>query len=72
MLHGYRGRPAADVAAVVAAVTAVLRYVEVSDGAVTELDVNPLLALPSGAVAVDALIVRHPSPRSSGVAGGVA
>ena len=72
VLHGYRGRPAADVAAVVAAVTAVLRYVEVSDGAVTELDVNPLLALPSGAVAVDALIVRHPSPRSSGVAGGVA
>jgi acyl-CoA synthetase (NDP forming) len=60
VLAGYRGRPGADLDAVVQAVGAVLRYVESSAGAVTELDVNPLLALPRGAVAVDALIVHRP------------
>lgn len=64
VLRGYRGRPAADLEAVADAVAAVVRYVEASGGAVTELDVNPLLALPvgqaPGAVAVDALVVRRP------------
>jgi acyl-CoA synthetase (NDP forming) len=65
VLRGYRGRPAADLGAVADAVAAVIRYVEESAGAVTELDVNPLLALPrgtgdGGAVAVDALVVRRP------------
>jgi acyl-CoA synthetase (NDP forming) len=63
VLAGYRGRPAADLDAVVAAVTAVIDYVQAAGGAVTELDVNPLLALPAGAVAVDALIVCRPQQR---------
>jgi len=46
-------------------VTAVLDCVQAAGGAITDVDVNPLLALPAGAVAVDALIVgrpeRHPA-----------
>lgn len=61
LLAGHRGRPAADADAVVDAVLAAVRYVVDAGGAVVELDINPLLALPrgKGAVAVDALVVRH-------------
>jgi acetyl-CoA synthetase len=61
LLRGHRDRPPADVEAIVATVLAIAGYVEASGGAVVELDVNPLLALPSGqgAVAVDALVVRR-------------
>lgn len=58
VLQGFRGGPQGDVAAAVDAVHAVARYAH--HAAVAEIDVNPLLVLPSGrgAVAVDALI-RH-------------
>jgi len=62
ILAGYRGRPAADVGAVVGAVTALATFAADSGGRVVELEVNPLLVLPAGliasqgAVAVDALL----------------
>ena len=59
LLAGYRGKPAADIDAVVDAVLAVAGFAEAHRDRLGELDVNPLLVLPEGqgAVAVDALIV---------------
>jgi hypothetical protein len=54
LLNGYRGQTAADIDAIVDAVMAVLDYSQ--QHPVYELDINPLLALQQGAVAVDALI----------------
>ena len=56
LLAGYRGRPAADIEAVLDAAEAVARYAEANAGRLIELDVNPLIAGRSGAVAADALI----------------
>jgi hypothetical protein len=61
LLRGYRGRPAAAVAAIGAAAAAVARYAAATPGLV-ELDVNPLMAGPHGAVAVDALIRLNGGP----------
>lgn len=55
-LRGWRGRPAADREAALDAVEAVARYAASAAGRLIELDVNPLIAGPAGAVAVDALI----------------
>ena len=54
ILKGYRGQPSADMHAIVDAVMAVLDYSHKHP--VYELDINPVLALKHGAVAVDALI----------------
>ncbi len=56
LLGGYRGRPAADRGAVVAAVLAVQRYVVENAARVEEVEVNPLICTPARAVAADALI----------------
>lgn len=56
LLAGYRGAPPADRVAIVAAVRAVQDFVTAHDGQVSEVEINPLLCLPEGAVAVDALI----------------
>jgi acyl-CoA synthetase (NDP forming) len=57
VLRGYRGKPAGDIAAAVDAIAAVARYAEAYRDDLLELDVNPLMVLEKGAVAVDALIV---------------
>ena len=56
LLKGYRGKPAADLDAIVAAVMAVQRFVEAHADRLDELDINPLIATPERAVAADALI----------------
>jgi acetate---CoA ligase (ADP-forming) len=58
MLQGFRGKPRADVPALVDAVLAVSRYAEMNLGSLVELDVNPVIVRPIGlgAVAADALI----------------
>ncbi|MEX0758693.1 MAG: acetate--CoA ligase family protein, partial [Tistlia sp.] len=58
LIEGHRGRPAGDLAALVAAVQAVQRYAVAEAHRLVELDVNPVLVLPEGrgAVAVDALV----------------
>ncbi len=55
LVEGFRGR-SGDAAAVISAVEAVAAFAAVHRGLIEELDVNPLLVLPQGAVAVDALI----------------
>jgi acyl-CoA synthetase (NDP forming) len=56
LIEGFRGRPAGDLEAVVQAVLAVQRFALDHLHALDELDVNPLIVRPDGAVAVDALI----------------
>jgi acyl-CoA synthetase (NDP forming) len=57
LLTGARGRPAADVGALVDVIMRVQRLAVDLAGEVTELDINPLIVRPKGAVAVDALVV---------------
>ncbi len=56
LLQGFRGRPEADLEALVAAIGAVADYACEHAGQLLELDVNPLLVGAQGTVAVDALI----------------
>ena len=56
ILRGVRGRPGVDLDRLAALVSAVGRLL-VSDPAVVEVDLNPVIAWPDGAVAVDALVV---------------
>jgi acyl-CoA synthetase (NDP forming) len=57
LLRGVRGRPAADVEAVVRAALGLSALATDLGSAIGEIDVNPLVALPDRAVVVDALIV---------------
>jgi acyl-CoA synthetase (NDP forming) len=58
LLAGYRGRPPADVAALVETALACTRYAEANIDTLLEIDINPVIVRPAGrgAVAVDALI----------------
>jgi acyl-CoA synthetase (NDP forming) len=64
LLRGVRGRPPADVEALVDAIGKVQRLSLELAGTVTELDINPLLVLPEGrgVVALDALVVTREEP----------
>ncbi|MGJ8587234.1 MAG: acetate--CoA ligase family protein [Yoonia sp.] len=60
LLHGYRGAPAVDTQAIIDAVLAVQSYVIAKTP--IEVEINPLMCGPNGAVAADALITtgeRH-------------
>lgn len=57
LLAGYRGKSAADMAALVKGIMAVAAFAEANRHRLLELDVNPLMVRADGAVAVDALIV---------------
>jgi hypothetical protein len=62
LLAGVRGAPPADLSAVTRAIAALsLLALELGDE-LTELDINPLICGPAGAIAVDALAV----PRAAG------
>ncbi|CAI3800542.1 Trans-feruloyl-CoA synthase FCS1 [Pseudomonas sp. MM221] len=56
LLQGFRGRPPADLDALVAAIRAVADYACENAGQLLELDVNPLMVGAHGTTAVDALI----------------
>ncbi|MFL6602386.1 MAG: acetate--CoA ligase family protein [Steroidobacteraceae bacterium] len=58
LLAGFRGKPAGDVPALVAAVVACTRYAEANLNRLREIDINPVIVRPAGlgALAVDALI----------------
>jgi acetate---CoA ligase (ADP-forming) len=61
MLAGYRGKPGCDMPALVDAIARIAAWAMDHADRLEEMDVNPLLALPAGAVAVDALIrMREP------------
>lgn len=56
LIEGYRGKPAADLKAIIDAVMAVQAYVIANADRVSEIEINPLMCTPDGAVAVDALL----------------
>ena len=58
LFHGYRGKPAADVDALIEAVLCVARYAAANLSRLVELDVNPIIVRPKGrgAIAVDTMI----------------
>lgn len=63
VLAGFRGRAACDLAALVEAIFAIARFAGDHSGSLEELEVNPLLALPKGVIAVDAMIrIRADAP----------
>jgi len=59
LLHCFRGRPATDLAALADALVRVSHLAMHLEGHLAELDINPLMVLPSGqgVKAVDALVV---------------
>jgi len=57
LLQGYRGAPAADLDAVCEAIARISEFAADFSDSIEEIDVNPLLARPDGAIALDALIV---------------
>jgi acetate---CoA ligase (ADP-forming) len=64
LLLGARGRPAGDLDAAARALAALSR-VAAAHPEIAELEINPLLVAPSGALALDArLVISHPEPRS--------
>lgn len=56
LLKGFRGKPAADISAIVATIMAVQDYVQAHAENLEELEINPLLCCPTRAVAADTLI----------------
>ena len=61
VLEGVRGQPPADIAALEAMLLALSAFME-AHPEVAELDLNPVLAYPDGAIAVDARIVMDAAP----------
>jgi acetyltransferase len=59
LLQGFRGRPAADLEALADTLVRVSHLAMHLEGHLAELDINPLMVLPSGqgVKAVDALVV---------------
>lgn len=57
LLQGYRGAPAVDMDAACEAIARISEFATDFADQVEEIDVNPLLARPDGAIALDALIV---------------
>ncbi|NJP25291.1 GNAT family N-acetyltransferase [Microbispora sp. SCL1-1] len=61
LLYGYRGRPAADVAALEEQIVRVGRFMDDLPD-VAELDLNPVIVTPDGAVAVDCRVRLAAAP----------
>jgi len=58
LLEGHRGRPAGDLCAVLDTLEAVAAFALANADTLLELDINPLLVLPNGSYAADALVRR--------------
>jgi hypothetical protein len=56
LLGGYRGRPAGDRHALIAAVMAIAGFAQTHAVTFAEAEINPLMVLDNGVVAVDVLL----------------
>jgi acyl-CoA synthetase (NDP forming) len=59
LLSGYRGEEPADFDAIIDAVMSVQNYVQHNAPQLIEVEINPLMCLPKGAIAADALITKE-------------
>jgi acyl-CoA synthetase (NDP forming) len=57
LLNGARGRPKGNVEALLDVIEGVAQLATSADGRLSELDLNPVVVTPEGAIAVDSLIV---------------
>jgi len=65
LLGGHRGRPAADLNELADCIVGFSMLAATLGDLIAELDVNPLIAGPAGAVAVDALVVPRAAAKKS-------
>ncbi len=56
LLRGYRGRPMCNIDSLVATILSLAEFVESRADTLVEMDINPLMVLPEGAVVADALL----------------
>ena len=56
LLCGYRGRAQCDIGKLVDTIMKIAEFAESNSGDLVEMDVNPLMVLPEGAIIADALI----------------
>ncbi len=63
LLRGVRGRPPADIKAIVRAALSLATLASDLGDCISEVDINPLVALPDRAVVVDALVVPNTNER---------
>jgi acyl-CoA synthetase (NDP forming) len=56
LLTGYRGKPTADIDAILAAIDTLQRFVIENASRIEEIEINPLICTPTRAVVADALI----------------
>jgi acetate---CoA ligase (ADP-forming) len=63
LLDGHRGKPPCDVDAFCDAAARFSAMVDAMRGNIAEIDVNPVIVTPSGAIAVDALVVARSGTR---------
>ncbi|WP_423908160.1 acetate--CoA ligase family protein [Candidatus Spongiihabitans sp.] len=56
LLRGYRGRPKCDMDSLVKTIIGLAEFAEANADRLIEMDINPLMVLPDGAVAADALL----------------
>ena len=59
VLRGFRGRPPVNLDAVAEVLVRLSQFMWENRDTVAEIDINPLIATPQGAVAADALIVGN-------------
>lgn len=56
LIAGYRGKPAANLDAIIDAIMGVQNYIVANADRVSEVEINPLMCTPETAIAVDALL----------------
>jgi len=62
VLEGFRNRPSADIEAVIDVAMSISDYAQRENNKLEELDINPLMACETGAIAADALIRIRKDP----------
>lgn len=68
LIDGYRGQPGGDREALLDAIEAIERFAMANRDSLQELDVNPLIVMPHGVVAADALIrITEPGKQDANV-----
>ena len=66
LLDGFRGTPVSNVAAVANAIVRLSALATDAGDLISGLDINPLIAGPSGCVAVDVLVAHEPPRLANG------